>query len=177
MSQIANAIALAALVFTGVLSDVLGRGVILFVAGSVIASAIVAMRSSFQVIVAGAKNNVTIVLAATTTSVATEVASGNGDPGATVIVYLAIAVVACGAALWLVGRLGFGYLVRFVPHPVMSGFMAGTGLLLFRGGLGVATGDKIGLADVPSLFAVDTLQFWIPAAALAILVVLSLIHI
>ena len=171
VSQIANAIALAALVFTGVVSEALERAVVLFVAGSVIASAIVALRSSFQVIVAGAKNNVTIVLAATTATVAAEVAAGTNDPSATVIVYFAIAVVACGASLWLVGRFGFGYLVRFVPHPVMSGFMAGTGLLLFRGGVGVATRRSVGLGDVPSLFTIDVLQYWLPAAALAILVV------
>lgn len=170
VSQIANAVALAALVFSDTLADELGRAVVLFVAGSVVASLVVATRSSFQVIVAGAKNSVTIVLAATTASVAADIGVA-GSPAATVIVYLAIAVVTCGVALWAVGRLGLGYLVRFVPHPVMSGFMAGTALLMLRGGLGVATRARIDLGAVPSLFEPGTARYWIPAIALAVLIV------
>ncbi len=37
-------------------------------------------------------------------------------------------------------------LIRFVPYPVVGGFLAGTGWLLFKGGIYVASGVEVHLS-------------------------------
>ena len=36
-----------------------------------------------------------------------------------------------GLCVWLVGRFRVGRFIRFIPHPVVAGFLAGTALLLW----------------------------------------------
>lgn len=173
VNQVANAIALAALVFSGLAADQLGRAIPMFILGTCIVSMYVGWRTQFEVIVAGAKNNVTVILAALGVTVAADAAEAGESfsPGATVAVFFLIATVSCSLVLFIVGRLRLGHLVRYVPHPVMSGFIAGTALLMFRGSLALILGYRVGLGDIAMLFEADTLARLAPAFALALLMV------
>lgn len=46
---------------------------------------------------------------------------------------------AAGAVFWLLGRFRLGALARFLPYPVIGGFNAGLGWLLFAGGIALGT--------------------------------------
>jgi SulP family sulfate permease len=61
--------------------------------------------------------------------------------------------------LWCVGHFNLGRVVRFLPYPVIGGFMAGTGWLLFVGGIGVLNPGGINA----ELLTVDALVQWLPA--------------
>ena len=166
--SVGGAVSLAALVFSGPASTHLGRGVVTFVIGSAVASVLVSARSSFDVVVATAKNNLTVVIATITSGIAVaapEVA------GPTVAVFVVIAALVSGLALFAVGRLRYGNMVRYVPYPVMSGYVAATGWLMVHGGLGVMLDRSIGLADVGELFGWDVAQRWLPGLALVLLMV------
>ena len=63
--------------------------------------------------------------------------AGPGETAATIFVALAIATILTGIVLLALGYFRFGGLVRYVPYPVMGGFLAGTGWLI----LGRASGD------------------------------------
>ena len=52
---------------------------------------------------------------------------------------------AMGLVYLLIRWFRLGKLVRFMPHPVMGGFLAGTGWLLVVGGIGVATDVPLGV--------------------------------
>src|SRR5947207_8028997 len=43
----------------------------------------------------------------------------------------------------LLGTFRLGNLARFIPFPVVGGFLAGTGWLLLKGGIGVAAGTQV----------------------------------
>ena len=58
----------------------------------------------------------------------------------TVIAATLVVTVLCGLVFAMLGRFRLGNLVRFVPYPVVGGFLAGTGWLLFKGGIYVASG-------------------------------------
>lgn len=65
----------------------------------------------------------------------------------TVIAAIVLTSALTGTTLWLIGRLGLGQLVRFVPFPVIGGFLAGTGWLLLLGGVGLLAGGDVVLSD------------------------------
>jgi sulfate permease, SulP family len=66
------------------------------------------------------------------------------------------------------GRLHRASLVQFIPYPVIAGFLAGTGWLLFKGSFSVMAGVAFDFADLPALVGVAKL--WLPGVAFAFIV-------
>ena len=71
-----------------------------------------------------------------------------------------------------------GNLVRYVPYPVVGGFLAGTGWLLFKGGIGVAASVQPYWRTIDDLTRQEDLKRWIPALVFGIvlLVVTRVVH-
>ena len=69
----------------------------------------------------------------------------------TVVVAIGMTSLATGAFFLLLSTLRLGNLVRFVPYPVVGGFLAGTGWLLVKGGAGVLTGSSVTLGNLTDL--------------------------
>jgi SulP family sulfate permease len=76
----------------------------------------------------------------------------------TVVAAMMLASLLTGAAFWLMGRFNLGQHMRFIPYPVIGGFLGGTGWLLILGGLSVMTSASLG-AD---LFQSGELLKWVP---------------
>ncbi|MFZ9509835.1 MAG: SulP family inorganic anion transporter [Burkholderiaceae bacterium] len=77
------------------------------------------------------------VLAAMTAAVVQQAAPEHRF--ATAAATLCISALVLGACWVLMGHLRLGSLVRLVPYPVIGGFLAAVGWLMFRGGVGVAS--------------------------------------
>jgi SulP family sulfate permease len=58
-----------------------------------------------------------------------------------------------------------GNLIRFVPYPVVGGFLAGAGWLLLKGGIYVASGESPSQTPIWDLTDSSVLQLWLPALA------------
>jgi len=80
---------------------------------------------------------------------------------ATATVLLFVVTLAMGLVYLLLALFRLGGLARYLPLPVMGGFLAGTGWLLVAGGIGVAMNAPIGSAMLGS----GTLARWLPALA------------
>ena len=90
-------------------------------------------------------------------SVAAGIAVGGGNPEtdfALVLATVAIAAIGTGVFLYVGGALKLGRLIRFLPYPVVGGFLAATGWLLVAGGVRLADGGGWTL-PVSLLFAVS----------------------
>ena len=61
----------------------------------------------------------------------------------TVVVMVALCALLIGVAFWVLGSTGKTSFVRYLPWPVITGFTAGTGWLLLRGGVEVMHGAAI----------------------------------
>ena len=70
---------------------------------------------------------------------------------ATIVVFVALASLTIGCVCLLIGILRAGRFIRFVPFPVMGGFLAGSGWLIFTGGAGIVAGHPLTLADLNTL--------------------------
>lgn len=165
--QTGSAVSIATLVFTGSASSHIGRAVSGFIIGSALVCAVLAWFTSFEVVVAGARNNVTVVVAAVAVGVADN--SGTAAP-LSVAAFVLVSVFSCGALMFLMGRFRLGYLVRFVPYPVMGGYVAGTAWLMIRGGLSVTVNETVGLANVGELLGFDHLKLWVPGLVLGVVI-------
>ena len=137
---IPNCFIYAALIFRGPLQPFLGQGLgALLISGAVIAC-VVALTSGFRGVVAGP-------IAATSALLAVMLAGlGPATAGlapvvvlATVYAALGAATLATGVALLVLGSLRLGKAVRFVPYPVMAGFMGATGWVMIAGAVHMST--------------------------------------
>jgi SulP family sulfate permease len=92
----------------------------------------------------GAEPATVPVLAALTAHVAAAAPAAALLP--TTVVTLALTAVAVGGVWWLLGHKGWGDLIRYIPYPVIGGFLGAIGWLMLTGGLGVAMGQGFTLA-------------------------------
>lgn len=91
----------------------------------------------------------------------------------TVVAFVALASLAIGAVSLLIGLLRAGRFIRFVPFPVIGGFLAGSGWLIFIGGVGLVAGRSLTFDGLDRLVDPDTLTR-LAATGAFIVVVLGL---
>jgi SulP family sulfate permease len=162
---VAYALSYAALLFPAALSDMLPIGLALALVSAALGALWLAWRSQLPFAVGGPDGNTTSILAATA---ATAAAASGAASQASVLALLVVATLCC-AALFLV--LGFGRLgaaVRYVPYPVIGGFLASTGWLIALGAVRVLSGGTP-LDSAPALIQVLLRPSSLAAAALALL--------
>jgi SulP family sulfate permease len=87
---------------------------------------------------------------------------------------VAIGSASTGLCMLALGLFGLGGLVRFMPYPVIAGFLAGTGWLLMLGALGLMTGLNPTPAAIGQLLGVDMAARWLPGVAVTVVLNLAL---
>ena len=65
------------------------------------------------------------------------------------------------------GRLHLGRWARFIPYPVMGGFLAGTGWLIARSSFKVIAGLPLEWSELPHLMQGSSLIHWLPGVLFA----------
>jgi SulP family sulfate permease len=96
------------------------------------------------------------------------------DKLATVLAAIAFTTLLTGVFFWTLGYFNLGGLVRFIPYPVLGGFLAGTGWLLLQGSFSVMTGISLSFAHIPALLKSNQMVIWIPGAIFALLLFFGL---
>jgi SulP family sulfate permease len=155
-------ISFSALIFQGDLEAGLTLGLSALLSGTVLTCLIIALTSTLAPAGAGPDTPAVAVMSVLATAVATHVAATNmGTELAVVHVLMAISVstLLTGLLLFGLGVLKLGIWLRFVPYPVIGGFLAASGWLLVTGGIEVMTGVAPGLSleSLASLFAAENI--------------------
>jgi sulfate permease, SulP family len=136
----------------------------------------VALLSPFPRAIAGPDGNVAAVLAAMAAAVAAEL-SRNGATGDTILVTvlcsLTLATAITGAALFALGELRAARWVRFIPYPVMGGYIAAVGWLLVVGAIRVDTGISVNLGHLWALLQPSALVPILVAVAFAVAILVA----
>ena len=148
---LSHCLSLSALIFAGELQSGLGYGLWAFLAGTTVACILVALCATMPPMIAGPRNPPIAVISVLAATISGHVLAGGGssaDAVRHVLIGFAIATLLTGLVMWLLGRLQLGGAVRFVPFPVIGGFLAASGWFLITGALRVATGREIGPADL-----------------------------
>jgi len=86
------------------------------------------------------------------------------------LVYLIIvfASILTGVFVALLGIARAGGLIRYIPYPIVGGFMAGLGWLIFDAGFMVLVNLKLNAASLASLLEGEVAARWLPALVFAL---------
>jgi sulfate permease, SulP family len=159
-------ISFSAIVFSGPLADFLDRGIGIGLFGGLALGLIAALGCSYRGTIAQPQDLTAVILALSAFAIADRLAGG--DPAvlfATVAVLIAVAGLAAGVAFLIVGVIRLGFLARFIPYPVLGGFLAATGYLIAKGAFAMLA------ATVPegtSFLSAGALLRWGPPVLLGI---------
>jgi SulP family sulfate permease len=167
------ACALAALVFAGYLGDFIVRGVNLYLAAAAVTLAFLAWRAGTRGVVGSLQEATAVVLALVAVNVAVTAYGGPERSFLSVIAATLVVAILSAAAYLTLGTLRRGNLIRFVPFPVVGGFVAGIGWLLLKRGVGVAALTETTWAEYGKLTEWATLQQWLPALGFGLLMLVA----
>src|SRR5262245_28774844 len=120
-----------------------------------VTAVVFAAASQIPFATAGPDSKPVAVLAALAAGIAADPSlAGHGDKlGPTVLLGLIFGTVLTGIVLYLLGVLRTAGWIRFVPYPVMGGFLAASGWLLIAGSVHVMTGTRISLVNLGDLIS------------------------
>ena len=168
---IAYAGSFGGLVFGGPLEPFVGRAVIAALVSSVVVMSMLAWRSSFFFGLGGPDSNPAAILAFTLAAVTSDILQGSRVAPAelvpTALMSLFLSASGCGLILFVMGRLRWGRYVRYIPHPVVGGFLAGSGYLLLAGSWKMLTGESLTVANLGVVAEVHPLA-WSSVALVAV---------
>ena len=161
----------ASIIFTGDLAAYLPNGIAIALACGAIIAAAVALTSSYPGVVANPQDINTVVFAVAAAAIASSMSSqATGEAiYATVVVALVFTAVVTGVACFALGYFRLGGLVRFIPYPVIGGFLSATGWLLVEAAIGLMTGASVHLSSVPHLIEPATLVDWLPGMVFGVI--------
>jgi SulP family sulfate permease len=175
--EVLVATSFAALIFGTAFPGRLADGVAVILGGAVVLVGVLAWTTGGRGVIPSIQDGPAVVLA-TAAAAAAAVASPSESAFFTVVATMAVTTALTGGAFLLIGAFRLGNLVRYVPYPVVGGFLAGTGWLLFKGGVSVAAGVAPGLHTLDDLASTDAVLKWLPALGLGVLLLLvtSFVH-
>jgi len=147
--SIAYCLSYAALIFTGPLERLLSYGIAVTFLSAAVGGTMVALRSSLPFAVAGPDSSISVVLAALVATLVQRLAAGGGtDLLEPALIAMALATALTGLLLCVLGFTHAGRAIRFVPYPVIGGFLGATGWLLITGAVQVVSGQRPTLANI-----------------------------
>ncbi len=165
------AVSVGTLVFGAAGPEHAAAGVGLALASSFVVMASAALLGSLRGAVASTQDTPAAILAGAAAAVGGALAGSPEATFATVATLTGLTTLATGLVFIAVGWLRLGALVRFLPYPVMGGFLAGTGWLLLLGGVSVMTGRHTDLAHLGAALGPGWWYMLAPGLALAVLLV------
>ena len=167
-------ISLGALIFSGDLAHFVSYGIGITLFGSCVIGVVVAMTSSLRGAVGLGQDIPAALLAPLVAGIAASLGTTASPETtyATVVAVIAITSLVTGTGFFLMGVFHLGGLIRFIPYPVIGGFLAGTGWLLVRGSFGVMANAALTFAGLPHLFQADVLHRWLPGLIFAVVLYL-----
>jgi SulP family sulfate permease len=176
LMALAYASGFATLIFGGALAPYSGQAVLSAIVASCVTILVLSWRSSFFFAMGGPDSNPSAILAVTVAAIAAELAEKSGAEAAallpTVWMFLFAASSGCGLLLYFVGERHWGRYVRYIPYPVVGGFLVGTGFLLVSGGWKMLVGNSPMHTTLAEVQAVPGLAWAAAGFVTVVLVVL-----
>ena len=171
--EVVVAASFAGLVFSGLLKRYIADGVGLYVTAAAITLALLAWRAGSRGVVGSLQAETPAILTVLATPVALNAFGSGARDFITVVLATMVITVVAGITSVVLGIRRRGDLVRFVPYPVVGGFLAGVGWLLVSGGVAVTVNESPFLLPITDLFSRDALVRWVPAVVLGGLLLVS----
>ncbi len=171
--EVVLAISFAAFVFGGYLEQFLPSGIGIYLVTAALTLAILAWRAGVRGVVGSVQDAAVAVLAIVAASAALDTYGSINRAFLTVVAATLVVTALTAITFLLLGTFKLGNLARFIPYPVVGGFLAGTGWLLFKGGLRVASGIELQLVTISKYMDHFELVRWAPAFAFGAILLIA----
>jgi sulfate permease, SulP family len=171
--EVVLAISFAALVFGGYLRDTLAAGIGIYLVAATVTLAILALRAGARGVVGSVQDAAAAVLSVVVASVAIDAKGGVNRTFLPVVAATMVVTLLTALTFLLLGTFKLGNLARFIPYPVVGGFLAGTGWLLFMGGIRVAGRTELHLDTLHQFFDRFAVIRWGPALLFGVVLLVA----
>jgi len=169
LNIVTTATAFAVLVFSGGLAVYVPRGIGLMLGASMIIVGLTTILSSLPWVVATLQDTTGAIVAVVSAAILSQMpASATGQEKlVTVVVAIALSSLLTGVLFLSIGQFKLGNLIRFIPYPVVGGFLAGSGLLLVFGAISFMTGARVNLLHLSPMLQLGQYVRWLPGLLFA----------
>jgi SulP family sulfate permease len=164
--EIIFVVAFTALIYSGELSNQIPRALGFIIIGDAILCAVVAWLGSNAGAIAVEQDAPGAMLSVIAVGMIAALSGSASRQFATVTMMIVMTTVLTGLLLIVLGVFKLGGLTRFLPYPVVGGFLAGSGWLLLQGGIGIMADST---HDVQR-FQWNALKLWMPGLILGIVI-------
>jgi len=174
--SVAYGLSFAALIFAPPLTPWIAYGIAATFVTTTISAAVVAVRSSLPFAIAR-PDGATAAVTASLVGALIERLMSEGAPDdllAPVMIVLVIVTALTGLLLCGLGLARAGAAIRFVPYPVIGGFLGATGWLMISGAVRVITDHPLSFAALEALIEPHTLAKLAAGGAVALALYLAL---
>jgi len=164
--RVLGAVSIATLLFPGKLSRFFLIGVSIGVVTVVAANIVGGIRNSIPYVTYSTEYSPIFLFSVVAATLFSQLPASQFV--ATLVLFIIASSVATGLVFFLVGHFKLSNLARFVPFPVVAGFMAGIGLLIVIQSLGTLARVNLTWDSIPQLFDRDAILHWTPGVAFAL---------
>lgn len=168
-------VSFATLLFQGALRPFLASGVAMTLAGAAVIGSVLALRGSFRGTIGRPHELPVVIVALLLGRILAELpdAAPGADPFTTTLVLINGTTALFGLCSLLLGLGRVGDLFRFLPYPVLGGFVAGSGLLLVKGGITVMLEIGADRPMLPLLLEPAQAGRWLPGLLFGVVMLLA----
>jgi sulfate permease, SulP family len=163
------------LIFAGPLAPYLSYGVAATFIASAVLATVIALGSSLPFAVGGPESSTAAMTGILASSLVERMAVA--DPTAPllapVIITLGLSTIVTGVVLCGFGLSRMGRSIRYVPYPVVGGFLGATGCLIVFGAIRVITGQRLQFATLDRFTNLLTLSELAAACVMALILYLT----
>ena len=163
------------LIFAGPLAPYLSYGIAATFISSAALATVIALGSSLRFAVAGPETSTAAMTGILASSLVERMTAT--DPSAAVlapvIITLGLASIVTGIVLCGFGLTRMGRAIRYVPYPVVGGFLGATGCLILLGAIRVITGQRLQYATLDRFANMLTVSELSAACAMALILYLT----
>ncbi|MEO1350429.1 MAG: SulP family inorganic anion transporter [Cyanobacteria bacterium J06635_15] len=167
--SVLSAISLAGLIFSAELDAYLPVGIGIMLLSNFLIRIITALGSSFPIAIGNPQPEQVTILAVMAAAIGTQL-TAVAMPEAilpTILAAIALGSLLTGIFLLILSPFKLDKAIRYIPFPIVGGFLAGIGFLLVEGGFKFMLREPLGKAMIILMLNPDTLLRWLPGALLA----------
>jgi sulfate permease, SulP family len=160
----------ALLIFAGPLAPYLSYGVAATFISSAVLATVIALGSSVPFAVGGPESSTAAMTGILASSLVERMVAADSSAPLLqpVLITLGLSTVATGIVLCGFGVTRMGRAIRYVPYPVVGGFLGATGCLLVLGAVRVITGHRLQFASLDRFTDILTLSELAAACVMAL---------
>ena len=163
------------LIFAGPLSPFLSYGIAATFISSAVLAAVVAFGSSLPFAIAAPDSSTAAVTGILAASLVERIEAANLPTPllSPLLITLGLSTILTGVTLCGLGLTRMGRAIRYVPYPVVGGFLGATGLLIVMGAIRVITDHPVQLGTLLHFTSGTTLSELGAACAIALVLYLT----